>query len=384
MTCANCGKEPRPGDTYCRECGAGLTPPLPAVPSYYAGRPQKTSGWAVASLIFGSLAYMCLPIVGAVLAIIFGILGRKEAKRSEGRVGGQGISTAGIVLGAINLVFMVAILATFIPWVVIKLGETRTVTRKVNLRGAEEVVALLEIREGELVVTEESGTMFEGIFTYSIDSWEPDIDYSSRDEKGRLDVRQVGEDWSPTLWSHRNDWDITFGDEVPLEINARLHASDGSFKLSSPSFLALDIDSGSGEVYADLSGDMSSLKRVKVNQDSGNVTLDLKGKYTSYTRLDVENTSGDVVIDLLGTWESGLGAEILNSSGDVSLRLPQNVGVKVRAKVYSGDIEAPGLEQESEDEEGITYVNDAWGESIVTLYFDIEVHRGDVVLQVGD
>lgn len=384
MTCANCGKESKPGDTFCRDCGAGLTPPPPVAPADYVRRPEKTSGWAVASLIFGALAYMCLPIVGAVLAIIFGILGRKEAKRSGGRVGGQGISTAGIVLGAINLVFMVIILATFVPWVVIKLGETRTVTRKVNLRGAEEVVALLEIREGEMVVTEESGTFFEGTFTYSIDSWEPDIDYSSRDGKGQLTVRQVGEDWSPTLWSHRNDWDITFGDEVPLEIDARLHASDGSFKLSSPSFLVLDIDSGSGEVYADLSGDMPSLKRVRVKQGSGKVTLDLKGKYTSYTRLDVENSSGDVIIDLLGTWESGLGAKICNSSGDVSLRLPQDVGVVVKAEVYSGNIEAPDLEQKSEDEEGITYVNSAWGESIITLYFDIEVYRGDIVLQVGE
>jgi len=384
MTCANCGKEPKPGDTFCRSCGAGLTPPPSSTPADYVRRPEKTSGWAVASLIFGALAYMCLPIVGAVLAIVFGILGRREVKRSEGKVGGQGISTAGIVLGAINLVFMVAILATFVPWVVIKLGETRTVTRRVDLRGAEEVVALLEIREGELVVTEEGGTMFEGTFTYSIDSWEPDIDYSSRDGKGRLTVGQVGEGWSPTLWSHRNDWDITFGDEVPLEINARLHASDGSFKLSSPSFLALDIDSGSGEVYADLSGDMSSLSRVKVNQDSGDVTLDMKGKYTSYTRLDVENSGGDVDVDLLGTWESGLGGEILNSSGDVSLRLPQDVGVKVRAKVYSGVIEAPKLERESEDGEGITYVNSAWGESIITLYFEIEVHKGDLVLQVGE
>ena len=338
----------------------------------------------MASLIFGALSYMCLPVVGAVLAIIFGILGRKEAKRSEGRIGGRGISTAGIVLGTINLVFMIILLATVIPWVVIKLGETNTVTRKVNLRGAEEVVALLEIREGDMVVSEESGTMFVGTFTYSTDSREPAIDYSTKDGKGQLEVRQVEDEWSTTLWSHRNDWALTFGDEVPLEINARLRASDGSFKLSSPSFTALEIDSDSGEVYADLSGDMSSLKRVRVNQDSGEVTLDLKGKYASYTRLDVENSGGDVQINLLGTWEAGLGAEVLNSSGDVSLELPEDVGVKVRAKVYDGDIEAEGLKRESEDEEGITYVNDAWGESLITLYLDIEVSSGDIILQVGE
>jgi len=385
MSCKRCGEESKPGDVYCRNCGASLAPPSPPTPpAHYPGVARRTSGWAVASLVFGALAYMCLPVVGAVLAVIFGVMGRREVKRSGDGVGGLGISTAGMVLGAINLAFFIIFMGAFIPWVVIRLGETRTVTRKVNLRGAEEVVALLEMREGEMVIGQGSGTMFEGTFTYSADGWEPDIDYVFENGDGKLSVKQGADGWSESLWRRRNCWDISFGDEVPLEIDARLHAGNGSFELSSPSLIALDIESGSGEVSADLSGEMSSLRRVNIKQGSGSIALNLKGKYTSYTILDVENGSGNLDVDLSGTWESSLDASLINSSGDVTLRLPKEVGVRVKAKAYSGNIEAPGLEEQGEDEEGITYANNAYGESIITLYIEVEVHRGDIHLSVED
>jgi hypothetical protein len=37
--------------------------------------------------------------IGSVLAIIFGFVARDQIKRSQGREGGEGMATAGIVLG---------------------------------------------------------------------------------------------------------------------------------------------------------------------------------------------------------------------------------------------------------------------------------------------
>ena len=52
----------------------------------------KTSGFAIAALVFG--------IIGAPLfAIVFGFVARGRIKRSDGRLGGRGLATAGIVLG---------------------------------------------------------------------------------------------------------------------------------------------------------------------------------------------------------------------------------------------------------------------------------------------
>lgn len=65
----------------------------------YVG-PQATNGMAIASLVCGLL--FCLPICG-ILAIIFGIVGL--AKTKDPRVGGKGMSIAGLILGIFGILF---------------------------------------------------------------------------------------------------------------------------------------------------------------------------------------------------------------------------------------------------------------------------------------
>jgi hypothetical protein len=53
--------------------------------------------------------------IGSVLAIIFGFVAREQIKRAQGREGGEGMATAGIILGFVAvaawLVFFVISLA---------------------------------------------------------------------------------------------------------------------------------------------------------------------------------------------------------------------------------------------------------------------------------
>lgn len=77
----------------------------PIVEDVKQQEPEKESkGMSVAALVLGivSLVLLCIwyvSIPSAILAIIFGILGRKK--------GGKGMGTAGLVLGIISVVLMV-------------------------------------------------------------------------------------------------------------------------------------------------------------------------------------------------------------------------------------------------------------------------------------
>ena len=64
--------------------------------------PLRTSGSAIASLVLGIAGIFVLPVVLSVLAIIFGKRAKDEIDSSEG-VGGEGLATAGVVLGWIGL-----------------------------------------------------------------------------------------------------------------------------------------------------------------------------------------------------------------------------------------------------------------------------------------
>lgn len=69
---------------------------------------RTTSTTAVVSLVFGVLSWVLLPVIGAIVAIVCGHLARAEIKRSEGRIDGDGLAVAGLVLGWTHLVLMVA------------------------------------------------------------------------------------------------------------------------------------------------------------------------------------------------------------------------------------------------------------------------------------
>ncbi len=68
----------------------------------------RTSGLAVASLVFGVLSWCALPVLGAILAIVLGHSARGEIRRAlPGTVDGDGMALVGLVLGWAHLVLVV-------------------------------------------------------------------------------------------------------------------------------------------------------------------------------------------------------------------------------------------------------------------------------------
>lgn len=72
---------------------------------------SSTSTAAVISLIAGILAWLVLPIVGALAAVIAGHMARGEIRRTPG-MEGDGLAIAGLILGYLQLVL--AVLAAMI------------------------------------------------------------------------------------------------------------------------------------------------------------------------------------------------------------------------------------------------------------------------------
>jgi len=59
---------------------------------------------AVASLVLGIL-WICG--LGSILALIFGLVAKNQIKASGGQQQGDGMATAGIILGAIGVAFLI-------------------------------------------------------------------------------------------------------------------------------------------------------------------------------------------------------------------------------------------------------------------------------------
>jgi len=97
--CSACGSSLTAEDRFCRVCGRVVSafPGAPAAESSaISSGPAQTSGKAIASLICGLLFFVPLAFVAA---IVFGHLGLSEIRRSAGRLKGEGMAIAGLVLG---------------------------------------------------------------------------------------------------------------------------------------------------------------------------------------------------------------------------------------------------------------------------------------------
>jgi hypothetical protein len=93
MFCPECGTENPEGAATCSHCEGSLQ--LPQVDS--PARPS--SGLALVSLILGVLGWVVLPVIGSLLAVVFGHASLREITRSGGQLAGRGMAQGGLFLG---------------------------------------------------------------------------------------------------------------------------------------------------------------------------------------------------------------------------------------------------------------------------------------------
>jgi type IV pilus assembly protein PilA len=113
--CSACGTTIEGDDRFCRVCGAAVGSP-PAVIGGFPDQPRgptKTSTKAVVSLILGLFIFF-FPF--SLVAVILGHLSLAEIRKSSGRITGNGLAIAGLILGyigvaAIPIILIIAAIA---------------------------------------------------------------------------------------------------------------------------------------------------------------------------------------------------------------------------------------------------------------------------------
>jgi hypothetical protein len=76
--------------------------------------PARTSGLAIASLILGICSFAGMSLLAAIPAVICGHIGRSEIRRSGGRIEGDGMALAGLILGYVNIILSILVLAAVV------------------------------------------------------------------------------------------------------------------------------------------------------------------------------------------------------------------------------------------------------------------------------
>jgi N-terminal domain of toast_rack, DUF2154 len=210
-------------------------------------------------------------------------------------------------------------------------GEMRNESRSIQPEDARSVRAHLVMGAGELKVGGAADALMEGDFSYNVADWKPRIDYEVSGEKGDLTVEQGSGDNGRLGGGARNEWDLRFNDDVPTDLVVEMGAGESDLDLDSLTLTGLDLQMGAGETTVDLTGD----------------------------------------------YAQGFDASIEGGVGEATVLVPSEVGVRVRAEGGLGKINAEGFRREGE-----AYVNDAYGDSDVSLNVDVRGGVGSINLEV--
>lgn len=95
------------------------TPPSPPAMPYLPRTQQPTQNLALASMITaiaGLLAAGCLGPIPGIVALVLGLVALSQIKKSPEKYGGKPFATAGVIIGAITVVFYGLILL----WIILR------------------------------------------------------------------------------------------------------------------------------------------------------------------------------------------------------------------------------------------------------------------------
>lgn len=236
----------------------------------------------------------------------------------------------------------------------IRVGERQTKTESVALGDASEVRVEVQMGAGELNVSGGAEGLMDADFVYNVAEWEPEVSYNVSGDSGRLIVEQPSTDIE-NLGIPDGDveyrWDIRLGADVPIDLNIEMGAGQNNLDLRSLNLENLDIQTGAGETDVNVGGSLSDL--------------------------EMQMGAGQVRLNLNDDWQQDLRASLRGGVGELTLLLPAETGVQVNVTGGIGDVNATGLSRD-----GDSYVNDAYGQSEVTLDIDVEGGVGEITLQV--
>ncbi len=231
----------------------------------------------------------------------------------------------------------------------IEVGELQRETRVVELDGADEVRTSIRMGAGKLEIDGGAESLLEADFTYNVAEWEPQVKY----EDERLTIRQPRSNKLPFNEDVRYEWDLSFNNDVPLEIRIDFGAGNGDIDLTDLAVTTVDMKLGAGDVEIDA---------------RNNETLE---------RLELDMGAGDVKIDLRGAWTDDVDVTIQGGVGKMTVRLPEDLGVRVAVTKGIGGINANGFRIEDGD-----YVNDAYEDADAVVYVTIQAGIGQVNLEL--
>lgn len=259
----------------------------------------------------------------------------------------------------------------------IKVGEMQDEWEEIPLKGAESATVEILFGAGELEIKAgdpETDQLFSGHFRYNVEEWEPKVTREGNVltiEQGSIKDR----DWGVPTETVRNKWELEFSPQIPLEMNLKAGAGEGKLDFTGLQLAELDLDMGAGDLEVRFD-EPNEAKMSRLTLNTGASKLEVIGiGNAGPEEMKVQSGAGDITLDFTGAWPRSADVEVTAGAGSITLRLPDDVGVRVKVEGGLSSVSVSGL-----DREGDAYFNDAFGDTETELHIQVTVGVGSISL----
>ncbi|MCJ7734442.1 MAG: toast rack family protein [Anaerolineales bacterium] len=152
--------------------------------------------------------------------------------------------------------------------------QIRSHSEKVELEDADSVNVDIKMGAGKLEVNGGADSLMEGVFSYSNRAYAPEVSYRVRSNGiGSLQILQEDKPGIQIPSSYKNDWDLAFNNDIPMEMDITLGAGESILNFENLSLENFTMQMGAGASFVDLSGDIKDDLTIDIQGGVGELTL---------------------------------------------------------------------------------------------------------------
>lgn len=246
--------------------------------------------------------------------------------------------------------------------------------------GAERIKADLRMYVGNLNIRGGAEKVVQADFDCELEAWQPDVQYKVESGMGHLSMIQPQTQTQARLRRRiQNEWDIRFGNNLPLDLAVQLNAATADLHLNELPLRRLDLELNASRLLTTLVGHYPLLTQLDFQFNAVKADLQLSGGFPNLKFIDFEVNAGRAVLDFSGLWTHSQDIAIESNATWITIKLPHQVGVRVFNSSSLSMMRHTGLTRRDGG-----WVNEAYGHSDITLRFDVETNVGKVDFEFID
>lgn len=276
-------------------------------------------------------------------------------------------------------------------------GDRLRMTSARQVGGERSLEMTVEYGAGTLVVAPaEEGLLYEASMTYDASVFEPVRRYRVDDGAARLVLGLRGENGDVDL---SLDWDgLQLGDmdldeldrggggrlevglsrSVPTDLEVLTGASSGTLRLGGLPLTRFRLATGASETTVSFDEpNPRGMDRLEVK--AGAASLELRGLGNARaSEMRFEGMVGEVVLDFTGQWDRNAAATVKMGLGALTLRIPDDLGVRVRKSSLLSSFSGLGLERAADG----SYRSANWEDAAHQLDLTVDAAFGSIDVEV--